>query len=57
LIGVLAKRNIVDLAVGLDFGIIRLDGLIGIVFGLLIVGWGEAVLDPMSVCPEREVHL
>jgi hypothetical protein len=39
----LANGNIVDLTVGLDVGVKGLRGLIGIVFGLVIVGWGEAV--------------
>jgi hypothetical protein len=54
LIGVLANSNVVDLTVGLNIRVKRLGGLIGIVFGLIIIGWREAVECPISKGPVRE---
>ena len=54
MIGVLANSNVVDLTVGLNISVKRLGGLIGIVFGLVIIGWREAVECPISKGPVRE---
>lgn len=55
LIGILADGNIVNLTIDFRFWIIWLYRLIGIVLGLVIIGWGEANVFVIKSIPERNL--